>query len=135
MFIPDANSKTVKIPARFVDGSLINILTKQPVTDITDGSYCEIVLTSGQITNEDLLEALNREKIEEFLPEGTSLLANVSGHEFPHGFSDKVFRPDNVVFGVTGSFVSIILKEPLCIKFRGTKQPTLLDCECFIPAL
>lgn len=135
MFFPDENPKTVKSPARFVDGSLINGLTLQPISDIENDTFCEVVLSASQITNNNLLEVLDTEKIDEFLPDGTELLANISRNEFLEGQADKVFRPKNILVGVTGSFASIILKEPLQLKFRGTKQPTLLDCKCFIPAL
>ena len=135
MFIPEPNAKTVKIPARFIDGNLINLLTKQTVNGISNNSICEIVLHSSQISDENLLAVLDTEKTDIFLSEGTEVLAGVNQNNIPNALSEFANRPENIIFGALGLFVSIILKTPLQIKFHGTKQPNLLDCQCFIPSL
>lgn len=135
MFIPEANAKTVKIPARFIDGNLINLLTKQPVSGIINNTFCEIILNYSRVEDKILLEVLDIEETDVFLPEATELFANISQNNVPNNLKEFAIRPQDLIFNSIGFFVQIILAAPLYIKLHGTKQPNLLDCKCYIPSL
>jgi hypothetical protein len=130
MISTDSNLKTARIPVKMIDGRFINQITGEEVAEIKNEAYCEIVVEADKVSNPDLLNFLMDEQIIELLPLGAILYASISSKNIPEklrgyatGSSDKE------------KWVKIQLITPLTLKFRGTKPPVLLDCECEIPAL
>lgn len=130
MIFNDTNEKTARIPVKFIDGKFFNQITGEEVSEIEDESYCEIVVESNKVSNSDLLDFLLDEQSIELLPPESILYAVISPKSIPENLRE--FTADK---SEGEKCVQIKLKTPLILKFRGTKPPVLLDCECDIPAL
>jgi hypothetical protein len=135
MILTDASAKTARIPVRFVNGKFINEITQEEISEIINGSSCELIVKTRHVADQDLLELLTRETRIEFFPAQTLLLANISDEHIPAELKEFAQKPEKKFFGVQGKFVEIRLDKALMLKFRGTKPPVLLDCACHIPSL
>jgi hypothetical protein len=58
MLLTDSNSKTVKIPVKFIDGKFINQLTGEEIHEIENESWCELILHAHRVIDDVLLEIL-----------------------------------------------------------------------------
>lgn len=135
MTLNDPLSKTATIPVRFKDGKFINYLTQEELCGIEDGALCDLIVGAYRINDHELLALLNDETETELFPEGEKLFALVNSEHIPHELRQHATSSANISLGDNGSFVEIELKTPLKMMFRGTKQPALFDCGCYIPSL
>lgn len=127
--------RTAIIPVRFVDGTFVNLITKEPLKELRNNSTFDLVVDAYEIADPALLSLLNDEREVDLLPAGEILLANISDKSVPDHLSKFTSRPDGLFRSVGGLFVEIHLETQLGMLLRGTKTPALSDCRCFIPAL
>ncbi len=130
------SDKTIKIPVTVKNGAVIF------PDDFNLGALCkdfqtELILSEADFADKNLFRQLAKETEVEFLPEGTSLLVNVSTKErIAEKLEEKIIRTGkDTPQGKYGGYIEIILHAPQQMKLRGTKQGQLLDCPIFIPAL
>lgn len=135
MLLTDTNDKTARIPVKYIDGKFINQITGEAVAGIVNEAYCEIVVEANKVFDYDLLNLLMDEEIIEILPPETVLYASINSEHTPANLRKFAIKPTDIHLNEKERFVAIRLIEPLMLKFRGTKQPSLLDCKCDIPAL
>lgn len=135
MILTDPLAKTVAIPVFFKDGNFINVLTDEKLSGIKQDARGEFVIETHKIFDHDLLALLSDETETELFPRGEILRVEVSDKEIPDNFSQYAIPTTNFSVGGRGRFVEVELKTPLKMMFRGTKQPSLFDCGCYIPAL
>lgn len=130
------SEKTIKIPVTVKNGAVIfpddfnlNALNKE--------FQAEIILSETDFADKRVFQLLAKETEVEFLPEGTSLLVNVSTKErIGEDLERKIIKTgENTPQGKYGGFIEIILHAEQRIMLRGTKLGQLLDCPIFIPAL
>jgi hypothetical protein len=130
--IPDPYKKTVSLPVKVVDGKL-KFFYGGDLPVMEDGAIGELIIPEFYITNDYRLSLICRETKQEFLSEGTLLMARLSPKcKDP---TEQFLKKMKVFPPVDGLFSEIRLESELCINFRGTKNPELLDCTCKIPAL
>lgn len=130
MLLNDSTEKTARIPVKFIDGKFINQITGEEVKEIENESFGEIVVEAHKVIDSDLLESLMNEDVIELLPMEASLLVSINAEHIPENLKRFAIGQNE-----KEKWVKIILLTPLLLKFRGTKQPTLLDCQCEIPSL
>jgi hypothetical protein len=129
----DAQAKTAIIPVKFTKEKLINLVTEQEISEISNDSLCNLVVEAYKVTDEQLLQLLLEETEVEVLPEGETLYADVDGKHIPNRLSED--STQLMTNGASRRSVKFILESPLRMKIRGTKLPSLLDCKCQIPSL
>lgn len=130
MLLIDSNEKTARIPVKFINGKFVNQITGEEVSGIKNEAFCEIVVEANKVLDNVLLESLMNEDVVELLPIEASLLVNINAKHIPVNLQKYAIGQ-----GENEKWVKVILITPLFLKFRGTKAPTLLDCQCEIPAL
>lgn len=135
MLLTDTNDKTARFPVKYIDGKFINQITGEEVGGIENDAYCEIVVEAHKVFDYDLLALLMDEEAVEILPPGTVLYASINSEKTPENLRKFAIKPTDINLSEKERFVEIRLITPLMLKFRGTKQPSLLDCKCAIPAL
>src|SRR5215213_3869936 len=130
------SDKTIKIPVTVKNGAVIfpddfnlNALNKDFQT--------EIILSETDFADKNIFHELAKETEVEFLPQGTSLLVNVSTKErIEEKLEEKIIKNSKETpQGKYGGFIEVILKDVQKMMLRGTKKGQLLDCPIFIPAL
>ncbi|HEX8196256.1 MAG TPA: hypothetical protein VF571_08715 [Pyrinomonadaceae bacterium] len=130
MLLTDTNEKTARIPVKFIDGKFINQITGEEVREIKNEAECEITVEANKVSDEDFLSLLSDEEGLELLPAESILYVSVNSKHIPENLR-RFTSPS----GDNERFVEIKLITPLWLKFRGTKPPSLLDCNCDIPSL
>lgn len=135
MILNDPLSKTATIPLKFEGGEFINRLTDKAVSGIQEGASCELIVDAYKVEDQILLNLLNDETEIELLSEGIKLYAIVNSEKVPERLRGDVVSTSNISVGAKGSFVQLSLLEPLRMMLRGTKLPSLFECECHITSL
>jgi hypothetical protein len=135
MLLVDADAKTIRLPVRFIEGRFINQITGVAITEIKHETPCEIIVNANKITDDDLLIVLGNETDVDLVKEGTVLLAQVGRKDIPSNMRQFAVSPDGMSSKYDAEYVEIELREPLVMKFRGSKQPQLKDCECYIRSI
>lgn len=129
--IPDSFKKTIQIPFRVVNGKY-KFFYGGELPKLKEGTLGELIIREYSVTDERKLELISQEFEQDFLPEGTCLWARFSKRsDNQSGLLKKLEK----IGYQEDLFAEIVLAEPLKIKFRGTKKPELMDCECRIPSL
>jgi hypothetical protein len=135
MLLNDSNFKTVRVPARWKNGTFINEITGEELAGIKDDSVCEIVVESHRISDLILFDILSIEEETEILPDGSQLFVTVNAEFTPPGLHKFLSRPDKLNLLGEEMLVGFRITKPLILKFQGTKQPSLRDCPCEIESL
>lgn len=135
MIVPDSN-KTIKIPVTVKNGAVI-FPDDFNLGALRKDFQTELILSETDFADKNLFHQLAKETEVDFLPEGTSLLVNVSTKErIAEKLEEKIIRTGkDTPQGKYGGFIEIILHAKQRMMLRGTKQGQLLDCPIFIPAL
>lgn len=124
--------KSVRIPIRINQGQL-DFIGDGSLLMLKDGTVGELVVPASAVRDENLLASLNREESVLFLSATTQLLFNINLNEVPETLRKFVKHPR--IHPLPGGYVEGILQADLYLQIRGTKNPTLKGCRCFIPAL
>lgn len=156
MFIGDKTKKTVRILVQFRPGSILRS-DGTPLPKIRDGTFGNLVLPASALADEAELQKLEEESTKELLQAGTSVFIGLN----PSGGTSKdrerttlatelSFDPEREAPKPPGGippspktlfgrgydrFAEVVLKEPLIMRIRGDKQPSLEACKCCIPVL
>jgi hypothetical protein len=156
MFIGDKTKKTVRILVQFRPGSILRS-DGTPLPIIRDGTIANLVLPASALADEAERQKLEEESAKELLPAKTSVFVGLN----PTGTtkedrdllilaSDLKCGPDprapKTPSGVPQAprtligrgydrFAEVVLKEPLILRIRGDKKPSLEECKCCIPVL
>lgn len=129
-FIPDPNSATVRIGARWRAGQLTT-LNDQPLPNIRDGAFIELVIPAWAVVNEADRQRLQSKRVIEMLPTDARVWL---------GLSTKAVRPEvHEKFPKRGQgaaagylLAEVILLEPLSVLVDGSERAKLNDCRCGI---
>ena len=130
--IPDPYKKTARIPVIMTDDGL-KFFYGGNLPAIKEGAIADLIVPEYCVLDQFKLSLIKKDFIKPFLSEGTILMARLSERSIDK--SDQFLRRINTFPPKVGRFAKIILDEELKIKFRGTKNPELLECNCTIPAL
>jgi hypothetical protein len=156
MFIGDKTKKTVRILVQFRPGSILRS-DGTPLPIIRDGTIANLVLPASTLADEAERQKLEEESTLELLQAGTSVFIGLNPTGVTSEDRDRLtlaseFRFDhepkapNVPSGIPqaprtligrgyDSFAEVVLKEPLILRIRGDKKPSLEECKCCIPVL
>lgn len=128
----DSSAKTVRIPVRFRNGRP-ELLYGGPLPSIEENAVGELVLYAFSIRSAFVRDHLATEDRKTLLDTGSDLLVFVR-HD---GRDQRVQRRNlqNTPGTVNPGWLSLVLKEPLVLRFRGTKSAALDPCACSIPGL
>jgi hypothetical protein len=131
--LPDASKRTVAIPIKIVNGALVTF-EGQPLPALKD-CIGDLLVPAFALKNQEDLGRLTAEKVRPLFQKGEMLLCRLGARHIPQNLVSKCRRekvPDSTA---DGAFIEIVLEEPLQIRTRGTKSPTLEPVKCRIPAL
>jgi hypothetical protein len=129
---PDPLEKTTRIPFRFVNGKFVHYGDNTEITELTEGCIGDIVIENFRIKEANRIAEYNTEKVVDFLPKDTKLLARVNSAHVPNDLRNGLAKEGGLI---GSSRVELILKDDLRLQLRGTKSGKLLDCRCEVPAL
>ena len=130
--IPDPYKKTVRLTVQIVNGEL-KFFYGGDLPVMNNGTIGELIIPEYCIPRDYRLSLIRKEAKKVFLPQGTALMARLSPKSDDQ--TKKFLKRMKVFPPVDGLFSEIRLESELCINFRGTKNPELLDCTCKINAL
>lgn len=139
----DKFKKTVKLPIKYKDGKMAflfdeSISLQEIVNEIGAG---EIVFPAFFLKNPKLEKILNEEISIDFLSEGFHVYCSLYTSAQYEKIDDKKFfrynaKTSNGLFSYRQyKFAIIELREEIKLRYRGTKEPQLSKCKCYIPAL
>jgi hypothetical protein len=128
----DPFEKTTKIPFKVLDGKLVHLYDQEPITELQEGITGDLIVKNFAVRDAARVRQYNVERVADFLPQGTRLMARISLQGVPQTLSKAYVK--NEKFKNDGA-VEIILQEKLQLRLRGTKEAQLLPCKCSVPAL
>jgi hypothetical protein len=136
--IPDPYAKTTLVPVKVINGKL-QFFYGGEIPKLKEGTICDLIVSSYAIEDERELALLGRERVESFIEDGNSLMAQVyvkNANDLDQELMRSLKKvPCKLASLSTSRFVEIKLSEDLNIKLRSIKKAELLDCECKIPSL
>jgi hypothetical protein len=133
-FEPDRFKKTVSIPIRIVNGQLAYFYGGE-LPRLREHTIGELIVPASAVTEPKSLASLQEEHVKEIRPANTKLLLGMRAKAFPAERRTFVIYPEGLFPRIDYGFIEVRLKEPLCLRLRGSKKATLESCRCFIPAL
>lgn len=133
-FIPDPFEAKVKIPVR-VEKGIVRFFDGDTIPLNPERFIAELIVPRWAIADKRFLRLLEQSHVEEILPVGTIVWIAVKHRYIPSDWWDKTIMLDGFVEMSDARFVQVGLKQNLRLELRGTKKPTLLHCECYIPLL
>ncbi len=125
---------TVRLSVMFRDGRIM-LSNGQPLPKIREGSFGELLLDERAVEDAKLAKKLQAPATILMLDSEQSVFFSMMAHMVPPGLWNEVEQKKNFVNGPEGPCVEVRLKEPLRLRLRGTKTPTLHSCKCKIPCL
>lgn len=129
---PDSSSRMVSIPVQIVNGKVEGFGKQLPVLKDCIG---DLIVPAFAVRHVGDLEWLTGEESRLVLEADTPLLARVSGSQVPPTLLKKC-RAERVRDSLLpGAFVEFFLVDPLYLRIRGTKTPTLEPAACVVPVL
>lgn len=156
MFVPEKNTKTVRILVRIINGQVFR-LDSTPLPQISDGTLGDLVLPASSLINDKERQELQAESLLELLPAKTcvfvglnpqSITRKARGWLIPASVlkidpdpqaartpADVPQAPCTLIGRGYDRFAEVRLLEPLELHLRGDKEPSLEDCKCSIPVL
>jgi hypothetical protein len=132
MLTPDSLDGMVRIPVSIRNGT-VELRGGGALPRLRDGEDASLFVPRGAVISSDIESHLTQDSEVELVPAKVELLAHVV-----HESNDPRVRRLDIAspFETTSpGYVSIILQEPLWLRFRGSRSPTLKPCRCWIPAL
>ncbi|MBI3249161.1 MAG: hypothetical protein HYZ50_21870 [Deltaproteobacteria bacterium] len=134
MIVPDPFEKKVRIPVRVKNGRVVQ-LDGDSLPKIRDDAIGELILSAHSIEDSKIRESFQTEKIYELLPTDSSVFLAMSPGVVPIERAHQLISPSDLKILGGFLFAEVKLKETLKMKTRGTKNPILEPCSCFIPVL
>lgn len=132
-FIPDPFARSIRLEIKISDGK-VTMIDGEPLTDLKSETIAELILPAFAIKDDKIREALTKEEKVLLLPAETTLWARVKEDSIETDL--KPFREQkNVSPGVLKLFVGFIIKSDLYLLLKAGKNATLMECECYLPAL
>ncbi len=141
---PDPMARTVIVPARVTDKGTMVFFYGGALPTLRPGTICEINVPAYAVEDWRTLAMLEHTQTETLLETGQSVLVLVkvddtSPSKLTEQMSDHLLIPPDWMLSWTqivhAHFVRVILREPLRLRLRATKQAELLACKCHVPAL
>lgn len=117
-FIPDPDSATVRIGARWCGGSL-SALDGRPLPKIEDGTLIELVLPAWAVTNKEEREELRAKRTLEMLPKDSTVFLGLSLRAVPEEYHHRFIHLKNAVAAARYLLAKLVLVEPLKIAIDG----------------
>jgi hypothetical protein len=156
MFIGDKTKKKVRILVQFRPGSILRS-DGTPLPIIRDGTIADLVLPANALADEAERRKLEEESTKELLQAGTSVFIGLNptgvtsedrdrltlasklrvdpDTEAPKATEAIPQAPRTLIGRGYDRFAEVVLKEPLILRIRGDKKPSLEECKCCIPML
>jgi hypothetical protein len=128
-----SDPRTARVPFRVVDGQLMYFYGG-PLPSLRDGAMGDLVLPASAIVLDDVRKKLLREAVVPLLAASTLLLVRISNKSIPPALATRCHE-QTLVGGGRTHCVRVVLKEPLSIRWRGTKLGSLEPAKCDIPVL
>ncbi len=135
--------KTARIPIRIKDGKLSFLYDETiDLSKLIVGEpIAEIIIPASSLKSPKLERIFNQEFSVEFFPQGTKLFCNLISANTKLSIKDEreFLHPDSRINSIFRHgvflFAEVLLLEDLRLIYRGTKEPQLKSCICYIPAL
>jgi hypothetical protein len=125
-FIPDSNSATVRIGARWCNGGLTS-LDEQPLPNIQEGTFIELVIPAWAIINENARDKLQSKRTVEMLPSESRVWLGLSRRSVPAKFH-QCFPREGRGCAAAYLLAEVILLEPLNLLVDGSERAKLNKC-------
>jgi hypothetical protein len=152
MFIGDKTKKTVRILVRIKAG-IVARADSTPLPKIRDGALGDLVLPASSLIDDEERQELETESLVELLPAQNWVFVGLNPTKTKRGLikpEDLKIDPAPHAPTTPGGipqvprtlaghgylhFAAVLLLEPLALRLRGDKEPSLEPCECSIPVL
>lgn len=146
MFIPDENKKTVRIPAKIINGKAEYYYDSN--LKLKEGAFVDMIVRKIDVVGDIFQKELDDNQTCFLLPKDTLLMAQIepSGIGEDKEIDETIKRAIRILVDSGGdpralenkrlALFEIILMEDLYIRLRGgNKKATLKPCPCAVPIL
>ena len=126
--------KTVRIPVRIRADGRVEYFYGGDLPRILDGTIGDLVVPEFSITDRREVNRLQQEHVVELLPSGSEVMFAVDRNKTPASLKEHL--KDGPILSMNKSHaVALTLGEPLRLRLRGARPPTLEGVSCWIPSL
>lgn len=123
----------LRIPFIVKNGVFLLATDMQELPGFVEGASGEILIIPLFVSDVSRLKGMEAERVVDFLPETTKLLARVNDKKVPENLRRLLHREPERIGNY--ALVEIILLEKQLLRIRPGKEGNLPDCACVIPAL
>jgi len=133
--MPDDKDKVIKIPIRITNNT-IRYYYGGDLPKFSDVVIGDLIVPEFAVKDKKFISIIQAEQKYQILDRDTILMMGINGNDIPSKFRPNLneYKLDHE-YKIYNGFVSVYLKEPLFLQYRGSKMPTLSDANCHIEAL
>jgi hypothetical protein len=132
-FVPDPAERTVRIPIEIRQGR-VEFYFGGGLPKLREGALGELIVSAWAILDEKMRKKLLEDRSVPILKKGTSIYVQLSRNAIDVEGSQSLVWDKAPPLG-EHLMAEVRLLDTLLLKMRGTKQPSLEEVRCEIPAL